>query len=305
MRDNAELDLPHVMARLINEPILAHPAKAEVFVGAILRHRGIEVNVAASAEFVQAPKAGPLQERRMVQRSGGEPYLFDPNSGIAVIPVKGSLAHKQGYIGASSGVMGYDGIGAQFQAALDSPSVKGIIVDEHTAGGEVHGAFQLADRIHAARGKKPIVALVDEMAYSAGYLIAAACDEIWLASSTAGVGSIGAVVVHLSFEKMLENEGVKATVIAFGKRKADGNPFQDLPEEARKQAQARIDYIGNEFVSRVARWRGISEDTVRETEAGVFLGQDGVKAGLANGIADPVSVFTALTRKINPGLRMA
>jgi len=291
-------DYPHVLSRLINEPLLAHPTKAEVVVAAVLRRQGVEVNVAASAEFVQAPKAGPLQEKRMVDRSGGMPFLFDPSSGIAVINISGSLAHKQGFIGKSSGVMGYDGIGAQFQTAMDSTMVRGIILDHHTAGGEVHGAFQLADRIFAARGRKPIIAVSDEMAYSAGYLLACAADEVWLASSTAGVGSIGAVVVHMSYQTMLEAEGIKATVFRFGERKADGNPFEDLSADAADRIQARIDYLGREFVGRVAKWRGISEKAVIDTQAATFVGQEAVRLRLADGIADPIDVFQAFARDI-------
>jgi signal peptide peptidase SppA len=291
-------DYPNVLSRLVNEPLLAHPSKAEVVVGAVLRRQGVEVNVQASAEFVQAPKAGPLQEKRMV-RGEGMPFLFDQSSGIAVISVTGSLAHRQGFIGRSSGVMGYDGIGAQFQAALDQPMVRGIMLDMHTPGGEVHGAFQLADRIAAARGRKPVIALSDEMAYSAGYLIASAAEEVWLASSTAGVGSIGAVVVHVSYQQMLEAEGVKATVFTFGDRKADGNPFQDLAPDAADRIQARIDYLGREFVSRVARWRGISEKAVVDTQAATFVGQEGVRLRLADGIADPTDVFRAFAQDIS------
>lgn len=290
---------PMIADRLFGEPLLMHPTKAQVVGSVIARRMGVEVNVSASAEFVQAPKMGPLQERRMVDHADGMPFLFDPSSGIAVIPITGSLAHRQGHIGKSSGVTGYDGISAQFQSALDQPMVRGIVLDMHTPGGEVHGAFQLADRIAAARGRKPVIAISDEMAYSAGYLIASAAEEVWLASSTAGVGSIGAVVVHMSFEKALDAEGITTTVITFGERKADGNPFKDLDAAAADRIQGRIDYIGREFVSRVARWRGISEKAVTDTQAGTFVGQEGVRLRLANGIADPIDVFRAFAQDIS------
>ena len=291
-------DYPLVLERLLNTPLLAHPEKAEIVAAVVLRRQGVSVTVAAHAEFVEAPKAGPLQERRLLERAGDTPYLFDPSTGIAVIGIQGSLAHRQGYIGRSSGVMGYDGISAQFDAAVASTAVRAVILDFHTAGGEVHGAFQLADRIAAARGKKRLVAMVDEMAYSAGYLLAAACDEIWLASDTAGVGSIGVVVVHLSFEKMLAAEGVKPTIIVDGDYKADGNPYEDLPADARARIQAKVDFVGAEFRTRVAAWRRLKPEAVAAMKASTFLGPAALAARLADGIADPMDVFDALAAEL-------
>lgn len=291
-------DFQLLLDRLVNVPLLAHPEKAQVVASVVLRRAGVDISVNARAEFVAAPAAGPLQERRMVQRYAEEPYLVDRETGIAVIQITGSLAHRQGYIGQSSGVMGYDGLGAQFQAAIENPSIKGIILDIHSAGGEVSGAFQLADRIAAGRGRKPIVAISDEMAYSAAYLLCAAADEVWLASNTAAVGSIGVVVVHLSFEKMLAMDGVKPTIIHAGARKADGNLYEDMSDEVRGRIQEKVDFVYAEFVSRIAAWRKIDETRVRATEAETFMGPDAIAAGLADGIADPVEVFQALAQQV-------
>ena len=295
MRD--DWDHPNIAARLLNEPLLIHPDKAETITAFFLRRQGVEVNVANVASFINEPKASVLRERQMVERSY-EPFLFDQETGIAIIEIKGSLAHKKGFIGASSGVMGYDGISAAFNAAVEAPDVKGIIFDIHSGGGEVAGAFQLADRIAAARGIKPMIALADEMAFSAAYLIAAAADEIWLAADTAHVGSVGVVMVHFSMEEMLANEGVKPTIIQAGAQKADGNPYKDLPEDVRDRFQGTIDAIHTEFVTRVAAWRGLTDAAVRKTEAGVFMGADAVNVGFANGIADPFVVFDALADEV-------
>ena len=233
------------------------------------------------------------------------PFLLDPESGIAVIEVAGSLAHRQGYIGAASGVMGYDGIAAAFEAAVAQPEVRAILLDLHSPGGEVAGAFQLADRIAAARGSKPLIALADELAASAAYLIAAACDEIALASEVAQVGSVGVVTVHVSYEEMLRNEGIRPTVITAGARKADGNPYQDLPEDVRDRIQAGVDGVMDQFVGRIATWRGLSGRAVRDTQAAMFMGRAAVEAGLADGIADPLTLFDALAAEIRPALRVA
>ncbi|HEX9647062.1 MAG TPA: S49 family peptidase [Alphaproteobacteria bacterium] len=296
-------DLSLVATRVLNAPLLAHPGKAEVVAAVLLGRNGVEVNVEASAfASAPAPAMGPLQERRLVAWCDAErrPYLFDEQSGIAVIEVIGSLAHRQGSVGAYSGVMGYDWLGAQLDAAIEADDARALVFDLHTPGGEVDGAFQLADRIAAARGVKPMVAVVDEMAFSAGYLLAAACDEIWLASDVSQVGSVGVVWVHFSFEEFLAGAGIKPTIVQAGARKADGNPFQELPEEVRDLVQAKVDAVYDQFVSRVAAWRGMDEAAVRATEAGIYMGREALGVGFADGIADPSEMFAALAAEVNP-----
>lgn len=294
-----------VLAEILNTPLLAHPAKAETIAGVVLRRAGVEVNVVATAEIVNRPKpaAGPLQEERRraeydareFKAFGPKPFLF--GDGIAVIEVTGTLAHREGWIGESSGIMGYDGIGAQLGAALADPEVRGILFDIHSPGGQVAGCFQLADRIAAARGVKPIVALADEMTFSGAYAIAAACEEIWLAGDTAEVGSVGACLVHWSYERWLKAEGVKPTIFQSGARKTEGHPYADLDRDAAARFQAAIDATGAKFVGRVAAWRGLSAAAVAGTEAACFTGQDAIDIGLADGIAAPEDVFAGLAAK--------
>jgi len=290
----------HVLAHVLNEPLLAHPAKAEIVAGVVLRRAGVEIHVESTAI---ASSLGPLQERSMRERSmrwgEGKPFLFQ--DGIAGIEIVGSLAHRQWHIGKSSGVMGYDGIGAQLDAALEDGEVQAILLDIHSAGGEVPGAFNLADRIRAANAVKPVVAIADEMAFSAAYLLGAAAGELWLASETAQVGSVGVVAVHFSFAENLAEAGIKPTIIQAGARKAEGNPFQDLPESARSNLQKGVNAVYEIFVDRVAGFRATSAKAVRDTEAGIFMGQEAVTMGLADGIAEPLAILGAMIARARAG----
>ena len=285
----------HILDRVLGVPLMVLPSKAQAVASFLLARQARQVTVEPDERPML--RTGPLQEQRMAA-ADRLPFLLDPESGIAVIEIAGSLAHRQGYIGAASGVMGYDGIGAAFEAAIAHPEVRAVMLDLHSPGGEVAGAFQLADRIAAARGTKPLIALADELAASAAYLIAAACDEIALASEVAQVGSVGVVTVHVSFEEMLRKEGVRPTVVTAGAQKADGNPYQDLPEDVRGRIQSGVDAVMDQFVGRIATWRGLTERAVRDTEAGVFMGRDAIDARLADGIADPVSLFDALAAEV-------
>ncbi len=57
-----------------------------------------------------------------------------------------------------------------------------------------------------------------------------------------------------------------------------------LPDRVRNKVQGRVDTVYNLFTSRVARYRGISENDVIDTEADVYHGEDAATMGLADGI---------------------
>nr|WP_240912920.1 S49 family peptidase [Yersinia massiliensis] len=218
---------------------------------------------------------------------------YDVIEGIAVIPIQGTLVQKLGTLRPYSGMTGYDGIRASFLTAMNDDAVKGICFDIDSPGGEVAGCFDLADEIYAARGAKPIWSILSENAYSAAYALASSADKI-IVPRTGGVGSIGVIVMHVDWSQRIKSDGVQVTIITFGSRKAESNPWEPLSEEAKKAIQSDVDEMGRLFVSTVSRNRGIAERTIRDTEAACFLAADGVQLGLADQVASPDVAFRDL-----------
>ena len=179
-----------IAQRAFNTSLMVDPTKALAFLSGLgPRITGQEITFAGAdlpaTDTDQATASLParaslfgndLAQRH--QRSGTQPFaLID---GIAVIEIAGTLVHRGAWIGQSSGLTSYEGIAAQLQAALADPSVRGIALDIDSVGGEVAGAFDLADRIRAARAQKPVNAFVAEHALSAGYVLASQADRIIL-----------------------------------------------------------------------------------------------------------------------------
>ena len=81
------------------------------------------------------------------------------------------------------------------------------------------------------------------------------------------VGSIGVVSMHEDMSKMLDDEGLKITLVHFGKYKVEGDPFEALGDEARTTIKADVDHFGEMFIAAVAAGRGVSASRVR-TEFG-------------------------------------
>lgn len=282
----------HLAQRLFNTPLAIRPEKAEVVMAALAERLGISsVQRLDGSQF--EPGAWHDDDSGYSERGRVIDTGYDVVEGIAVIPIQGTLVQKLGTLRPYSGMTGYDGIRQSFLTALIDPDVKAIALDIDSPGGEVAGCFDLVDTIYNARGDKPIWSILNESAYSAAYAIASAADRITV-PRTGGVGSIGVIWMHVDWSAALQNNGFKVTFVTYGDQKADGHPELPLSPDAQARFQADINMMGELFVNTVARNRKIAADSVRDTQAGVFLGKPGVEAGLADAVMPPDAAFLAL-----------
>lgn len=240
-------------------------------------------------------EGGDEPARAMVGSQDARRRPYDVVDGVAVVPISGALVHDCCYCW--WGETSYAWIRETLELAVADPEVCAIALHVDSPGGEVAGCFDLADRIYEMRGVKPIAALVDEYACSAAYALASAADTI-LAPRTAVIGSIGVITMHLDVTAALEKAGLKVTTVQFGGRKSDSYPTTPLSDGARERMQADIDTLGEMFVALVSRNRGLEPDAVRATEAGVFLGQAAVDAGLADAVMPIDAAFRAVVQSI-------
>jgi signal peptide peptidase SppA len=204
-------------------------------------------------------------------------------TGIAVIPIYGSLVKRTAGLQVESGLTSYASIADQIDSAVADPAVSGIVLDIDSPGGEAAGVFELARRIRAAGQTKPIWAVANDAAFSAAYAIAASAERLFI-TETAGVGSIGVIALHVDQSARDANDGLRYTAITAGEHKNDFSPHEPLSVQAHASLQAEVDRLYAIFTEQVAQMRGIKTQAVRATQAALFFGEDAVKAGLADGV---------------------
>ncbi|HHW8957236.1 S49 family peptidase [Morganella morganii] len=280
------MNLPHLAQKLFNTPLAIHPQKAEVIVSSLTERLGI----------TQIRSAMMEDDDEYFSRKARKDSGYDVLEGIAIIPVYGTLVQKLGTLRPYSGMTGYDGIRRVFLTAVNDPEVKGICLDIDSPGGEVAGCFDLVDLIYVERGKKPIHAILSENAFSAAYAIASAADKIYV-PRTGGVGSVGVIVIHCDWSQRIKDDGLKVSIITYGNRKAESNPYVALSDEAQAAIQHDVDEMGRLFVSTVSRNRGLSETVIRNTQAACYLAAEGVQMGLADVVASPDVAFQELMKE--------
>lgn len=223
-----------------------------------------------------------------------KPFVF--SNGLAFIPVHGVLLHKYNY--SWEGATGYDYIRSRFDAAISDPAVDGIVFDVNSPGGQVAGNFELCEHIFKNRSKKKMMALVDTISYSGGYSISSAVGRI-VATPSGGAGSIGVVMMHVSVKRAMEQFGIDVSLIYAGAHKVDGSPYKELDDAARGRFQASVDRSYNEFVSLVARNRGLESDAVKATEALTYDASEAKRVGLIDAVQEPISALAAFRKELS------
>ena len=233
----------------------------------------------------------PLDNTRTVDRRA---------NGVAVVPVTGPIFRYANLMTDISGATSTQVLATDIKAALNDPSVKGIVLDINSPGGEATGINELAQMIFDARGTKPINAYVGGTGASAAYWIASAADSV-IADKTAILGSIG-VVSELQDTSERDAKTGKKTYKIVSSNAPNKRP--DISTDAgRQQYQNIVDDLENTFTASVAQYRGISQAKVQADfgRGGVFVGTSAVKAGLADKIGSLESVInqTAAQAQVN------
>jgi signal peptide peptidase SppA len=282
--------IQQALSRLPMAPLMIEPTAVGFIAQAAQRMMSAEGFAEdMSEEMMEGMRNNLCQTYGYSGSTQGKNFAFA--DGTAIIPVHGSLINRYGgyYYGEMTG---YNYIRRMRAEAMADPDVERIIYDVNSNGGEAAGCFELSDESFELRGEKPTLAVVDSNCYSAAYAFASSADKISVTPS-GGAGSIGVISMHTDVSKLLEDYGVKFTLITAGDHKADGNPFTPLSDEVKAEIQADVDMTRDKFVALVARNRGIDAQVVRDTEARTFNADEALALNLIDEIATPTQAVNS------------
>jgi signal peptide peptidase SppA len=220
---------------------------------------------ASLSRIGQAIEIGDLESIQASLSFGGDEVesTMKVVNGVAVIPISGVLRDGVDYMVRWGGACSYQLLERDIASALGNDLVKSIVFYCNSPGGSAIGCKRVADMVFANRGKKPMVAYVQGQCCSACYYIAAATDRIE-ATADSMVGSIGTIMPHVEMKGFLDEIGYGVTVItnSDSPKKGHGNSYEKLTPEAKATLQNFIDSFGKPFIADVARYRGITTESV-------------------------------------------
>jgi signal peptide peptidase SppA len=247
-----------------------------------------------------------MQPRSFVHEASnfldGERKPFPMRDGIAVVRSIGTTVKRGDWMDAESGLIGYDRVVNQMREPMRDQDVKAVFWIVDSPGGHTARLFQAANEIATmskAEGGKPIYAYVDEMAASAGYVLASAADVV-LGPEAALGGCLGVILNLIDTSGLHEKLGLKSHVIrsSWSDRKALGQDGEEISADVLKDWQKIVDESGEMLVEFVSAMRGISEKSVKATRGEIMHAKGMMEAGLLDEICSEAEAWTLLKDEI-------
>lgn len=177
-------------------------------------------------------------------------------SDTALVPV----VRLSGVIGVSTPLrpgVTLAGLARALDRAFGMRGAKAVALVINSPGGSAAQSHLIFRRIRQLAEEKnlPVIAAVEDVGASGGYMIACAADEI-VADPASIVGSIGVIGATFGFDRAIEKLGVDRRIYTAGENKSSLDPF--LPENP--EDVARIKAIQTEihalFIDLVRSRRG-------------------------------------------------
>ena len=159
-----------------------------------------------------------------------------------------------------------------------------VVVCLESPGGMVHSYGLAASQLMRVRSKGiPLTAVVDMVAASGGYLMAAVANRV-LAAPFALLGSIGVVAQVPNVHRLLKKNDVDVEVITAGKYKRTLTVLGENTEEGRKKFTQELEDVHDLFREFVAQNRPeLDLEAVATGEA--WYGKRALAMGLIDGLA--------------------
>jgi protease-4 len=168
-------------------------------------------------------------------------------------------------------------------------TIKGIILRIDSPGGGVYESAELSDKIREVKKVRdiPIYVVMESMAASGGYYIAAYADQIYASNETI-TGSIGVIMSGMNFAGLMDKLGVEDMTIKSGEMKDVGSSTRELTDKDYEILQGLVDSMYERFVDVVSEGRGMEREDVYELADGRIY--DGVQAQ-KNGLVDQIGYY--------------
>jgi protease-4 len=206
-----------------------------------------------------------------------------------------------------SGLIGTgDDIVEDLRKLREDSNVAAVLLHLDTPGGAVTGGEGINAAVKELAKVKPVVAVMDGTAASAGYMIAVATPHIVARESTI-TGSIGVILETMNIGGLLDKIGVSNDPLVSGPLKGEPSLTKPMTPQAREVLQAMVGDLYDQFVQLVAAGRKMPESRVRELADGrAYTGRQAKALGLVDEIGgdDEAQRWLENERGVAKGLKV-
>ena len=219
------------------------------------------------------------------------PARFRPD--IPVVPV----VRLSGVIGVVTPLrpgMMLSTLARSLERAFSVRRARAVALIINSPGGSPSQSHLILRRIRQLAEEKniPVLAFIEDVGASGGYMLACAADEI-ICDQYSIVGSIGVVGGSFGFPKAMEKLGIERRLYTSGDRKVTLDPFLPEKPEDVERLKAVQQEIHEHFIALVKERRGARLNGADETlfSGEFWTAQRAIDLGLADRIGDLRSIL--------------
>lgn len=185
------------------------------------------------------------------------------------------------------GTIGADSTSELLRRARNDDSVKAVVLRVDSGGGSVFASSVIANEIAALQeAGKPVVASMSSVAASGGYWISVGADRVFANASTI-TGSIGIFGMFPTYQRTLAQIGITTDGVGSNPMTGELRGDREMAQHTRELFQLVIEDGYDDFIGRVATFRGMDKEAVDEVAQGrVWTGADALEFGLIDELGD-------------------
>ena len=188
---------------------------------------------------------------------------------------------------------------ALLQDIRDDDAIKAVVLRINSPGGTTAGSESLYEYVRYVAEKKPVIAVIDEMAASGGYIAALSADYI-ISRETSIVGSIGVLIQWGEVGGLLDHVGVKLNSVKSDPLKAEPDISKPISAESEAVLKKVVDDSHQWFLKLVETSRGL--DTASASTLGdgrIFSGKEALEHKLIDAIGGEMKALSYLKENHN------
>ena len=215
---------------------------------------------------------------------------------VAVVHLDGPVVERRSQMPRKKRVIASDEVVKTLDELADQDAVKAVVLAVNSPGGSALASDLIARSVMALDARKPVVAVMGNVAASGGYYISAVAREI-LAHPSTITGSIGVVGGKVVLGKALARLGVHTTWMGPAPDPGLLSPEAPFNPEQRHRFRASLKRVYARFIDVVATGRGMDAASVEAVAQGrVWTGTQALEHGLVDRMGSlPEAVARAAT----------
>jgi protease-4 len=186
-------------------------------------------------------------------------------------------------------VMGGDSVAADLRKAREDSSIKAIVLRIDSGGGSAVASEVIRREVELAKGKKPVVVSMSDVAASGGYWIAMDADKI-VADANTITGSIGVLIGKFNISGLYSLLGISTDYVATSDNATLYSDQQNFTPAQRANIEKSLNETYANFTRGVASGRSAAgqkmtpEDVDKIGKGRVWAGTRGKELGLVDEI---------------------